>query len=511
MHSRQPDADRTETTSRRQFLATAAAASAGLLAGCGDITTQEFEADPVTLSDESQSSFELSEVVSDSQTITRQIDEVDGEVTITNQVAVYDRMIPAEPSLVDRFTSQVGVAPAGWSDSISGPQQVGFGANPAGAIVDGMSNAGMPDRHGPMRSAVVAGASDVGIGEVPLPFFEGEPTVGGDRVNLVVPAAAATGEGGVSAGDTIAMLNPPFTDERPVNGSAFSVPLDEAIPSTTWGGSGESSDSGTYSLGRLWPKRYLPDEVGPDTPVLYPVNQRNSKELFGLAAEEMPGEQVEGESFTGNNPFLVAVPGDLVLGDRSFDPAEVFDAGGPVPNGGASYGMGVLATPNAEFAGQSANPLTGISLKELLTHDMAQQMLANAGITEGESVEWRTEPVEIADVPDGTEFANVPDGTTFDDVAILDEGAETKTFAGVIGGLDHPWLVVVNLARAVPDDVVIAAGIQRTPVGSSDQHQYFGVRDTGNNPFLGDTGNNPFVPWVEGGRSLNAATFGSLE
>ena len=510
MDSSQSEADRTETTSRRQFLAAATAAGTGLLAGCGDITTQEFEANPVTLSDESQSTFELSEVLSDSQTITRQVDEVDGEVTITNQVAVYDRLLPEQPSVVDRFIAKRGVVPQSWGSVGPDPQQVGFGANPAGAIVDGTSNAGMPDRHGPMRSAVVAGASDVGVGAVPLPFFEGEPTISGERVNLVVPAVAATGDGGVSAGNTIAMLNPPFTDERPVNGSAFSVPMGKAIPGSQWSGSGESGDLGpAFPLGRLWPKRYLPDEAGADTQVLFPIGGRDPEELFGLAPGELPGEQVEGKPFTGES--LVAVSGDLVLGDRSFDPAEVFDVGGPVPNGGASYGMGVLATPNAEFAGQSANPLTGISLQELLTHDMAQQMLANAGITEGESVEWRTEPVEVADVPDGAEFANVPDGTAFEDVAILDETAETKTFAGVIGGIDYPWLVVVNLARAVPDDVVIAAGIQRTPVGSSDQHQHFSVRDTEDNPFVGDTGNNPFVPWIEGGRSLNAATFGSLE
>ncbi len=76
---------------RRPLLAAVGAAASGL-AGCSRITSYTYEADPVVLPAEVQSSLGLSESVR--QSVTRQYDRtVEGmrlDVTVTNRVAVYE-------------------------------------------------------------------------------------------------------------------------------------------------------------------------------------------------------------------------------------------------------------------------------------------------------------------------------------------------------------------------------------------------------------------------------------
>ena len=109
----------------------------------------------------------------------------------------------------------------------------------------------------------------------------------------------------------------------------------------------------------------------------------------------MPGERVaEGNAFdTGNNPFLIAAP--ATIADNA-DPdnfyAKVFDAGVPAPTGGATYGIGVLSTPNAVVADQSVNPLMQLSFEEVLTNDATRQLLIQAGITAVDDFEWLKGP-----------------------------------------------------------------------------------------------------------------------
>jgi len=80
---------RTTPISRRGFI-TATAIVASSTAGCSDVVTPSFEADPVVLPDEDQENLWLSETVRDSATI-----DVDGpsitEAEVTNHMAVYNR------------------------------------------------------------------------------------------------------------------------------------------------------------------------------------------------------------------------------------------------------------------------------------------------------------------------------------------------------------------------------------------------------------------------------------
>ena len=165
----------------------------------------------------------------------------------------------------------------------------------------------------------------------------------------------------------------------------------------------------------------------------------------------------------------------------------MFAVGVPAPTGGATFGLGVLSTPAAKIAGQSVNPVAGMSFEELLTSGQAFHLIGPNRLPKTDEVEWLTGPTPVADVPDGTAFvADSPDGTT-----ILDQEADLKSFLGVVSGEDGPWGVGVHVARVEHErdggiDVVVAAGTHRWPVASADAMDR--LRDPDDERFTGILG-----------------------
>ena len=62
---------------------------------------------------------------------------------------------------------------------------------------------------------------------------------------------------------------------------------------------------------------------------------------------------------------------------------------------------------------------------------------------------------------------NVPEALALSDPSILDEPTTIETYAGVISGRNGGWAVGIHIARATPDDHVMAIGTQRAPLESA--------------------------------------------
>jgi hypothetical protein len=137
-------------------------------------------------------------------------------------------------------------------------------------------------------------------------------------------------------------------------------------------------------------------------------------------------------------------------------PRRVFDAGVAAPLAGATFGLGVLSTPDADAAGQSANPLVGIETASLLERDAARRMLRRAGVTDADEVEWLAGPQAASGGESG-------EGTS-----MLGTTTDIEQFLGVVVGDTGPWGVGVHVARVTDDDHVIAAGVDRRPLASAD-------------------------------------------
>jgi hypothetical protein len=339
----------------------------------------------------------------------------------------------------------------------------------------------MADRHGPLRTpvgwfaervnggvvsdgAVVVDGDDIGVDELSVPHLDGFGPVPGGRMSVLAPAGIRASDE-VSPADLLVLVpgNGSSTDEISVNeGTAYGGPLGSFLPGRSW-----FPDDPFEPNDRWWPKRYDPGAGSvADGRVLVSIGDRSPVEVFGGAGDtgnnpfdtgNNPFDTGNNPFDTGNNPFLVATPASAV-GDGSFGslrPGEILDAGRPAPLGGATFGLSVLATPNASVAGQSANPLVGESTETMLRREAARRMLKRAGITDAEDVEWLSGPTTVSDVPDGTEFT------------LLGAEARLESFQGVVSGTDGPWRVVVHVARATPDDHVVAAGVQRSPLGTA--------------------------------------------
>lgn len=228
-----------------------------------------------------------------------------------------------------------------------------------------------------------------------------------------------------------------------------------------------------------------PDNFAEEGQVLVAPTETSPEEMFGLSAEEMPGKRVEtGETVsTGEGTVIVVDSGGLTAGTGdaaepvSARPKETFDVGSPIPLGGASFGMGVVSTPTAEVGGKKQNPFATKDIETLLQSEQATSMLSQAGLTDGDDVEWLR----------GPNPATFREGKDPDHIEMLDEEGEFKSFVGIVNGDEGPWGVGLHVARVLTDgEAVIAAGGQRTPVGTAEGElmDKLAVRSTGNNPFL---------------------------
>ena len=437
---------------RRRFLAALASATVGTAAGCSSLTDHEFEADPVGLPEADRTDLLLAQTASDSSTVTREIDAVDGEVTITSHSVAYSR-----GKAFDFRSSRSADVPDGTEFTLME------------TFLEESNDAAGPG------AAVVATGSSLGIGELALPLFDEDPVVPGDHWSIVVPAGARN-DGRVTPDEVMALVPStgiPGTDWVPgdswVPGSRW-VPGDSWVPGSTWVPGDSWYPGSTWVPGDSW----VPDDpqaLG----VLFATKGRSPEEVFGIPAEEMPGKRIEnGDSFTGNNPFLVAVPASDLDGVGPLERETVLNAGTPASAAGATYGLGVLSTPAATVAGQSANPVTGMSSEELLASDHARGLLRQAGVTDANEVEWLAGPTPVADAggPEGYfDGSDSPDGTT-----ILDEESALESFLGVVSGGDGPWGVGIHLARVEHGsdggtDVVVAASVHRWPVATPESVQ----------------------------------------
>jgi hypothetical protein len=198
----------------------------------------------------------------------------------------------------------------------------------------------------------------------------------------------------------------------------------------------------------------------PDDPtnlrVLFASVERSDKDVFGVPAKEMNGQPLEeGESVPAENT-VVAIPATDLFPSTDWSPTDFFDAGRPAPLAGATFGMSILSTPNASVADQSANPLVDKSTKSLLQREETRQMLRRAGVSDADDVEWAQGPDPF-----------YREGKDQDHVSnLLGEETEIESFSGVVSGDVGPWGVAIHVARATPDDHVIAAGVQRWPTGT---------------------------------------------
>ncbi|AZH24787.1 DUF6517 family protein [Haloplanus aerogenes] len=340
----------------------------------------------------------------------------------------------------------------------------------------------MPDRHGPLRTpigwftervnggaisegAVVAYGDDLGLEEVELPFLEGFGPVPGEQVSILAPAGIR-GDGEVDPGDLLVLVpgSGSRSDEISVNeGSFYEGPVSSFFPYRTW----LHQDTPFEPSERWWPKRYDSSSMYEgEGKVLLAVGDQEPAEVFSAAdtgnnpfdTGNNPFNTGNNPFDTGNNPFLVGISGNrfvaITLG-QPFVPAELFDAGQPAPLGGATFGMGVLSTPNASVAGESANPLVGVETKALLQREETRRMLRRAGVTDADEVEWISGPTAVSDIQGEIE------------ITLLEEKTQLESFQGVVSGENGPWWVAVHVARVTVDDYVVAAGVQRAPLGTA--------------------------------------------
>ena len=182
------------------------------------------------------------------------------------------------------------------------------------------------------------------------------------------------------------------------------------------------------------------DELG-----FAPVVERTERREF---SETVGGQDV---TATVESAVSVYVDADLELdfgtatatGTATNETGSLDDVNGETLSGG-QLSVGVLSTPAATVAGQSLNPLARLGLADMLTSDQAESFLTDAGVSEGDSVEWERDPTELS----------TSEGT------LLDQDVTVETHAGVVSG-ETPNATYLHMARVETDSsVVIAVGLQ---------------------------------------------------
>jgi hypothetical protein len=431
--------------SRRAFLATAAAVGGTLaLAGCSEITDQEFTADRVVLPEDAREELVLSEVTSESRTVSRtpSAGGVEGEVSVTSHAVAYHRG-PARgtPTATEAFLSEV-----------NGTE----GAGPAKVM-----------------SASAAGVEEVRPDPGRLPFdVDSSSFLPGDSVGLVVPGGARDGES-VDPTRTLALIPSTTWVDRhgPMRVPDRHGPM--RIPSTNWmpdrhGPLKEEIPPSLWIPSTNW----VPEDPG-SIGVVVETGEQSLEEVVGVSAEAVDAEPVEsGAEFDPESTMIAHRPGRTWADRHGPMRAEtVFGAGFPAPLGGATFGIGVLSTPTAEVGGEVQNPFASEDLETLLGGSRAKSLLRQAGLDRAEEVEWLAGPMEVTEEAvtealgdDGAEVADT--WPELGSLSVLETDAEARSFAGVVDGGEGPTAVGLHVARVRSDgNTVIAAVVHRTPAG----------------------------------------------
>ncbi|ELZ88524.1 hypothetical protein C453_01630 [Haloferax elongans ATCC BAA-1513] len=195
-------------------------------------------------------------------------------------------------------------------------------------------------------------------------------------------------------------------------------------------------------------------------------------DIFGMDLDALGGRPVElGETFDAKNLIVTSVGNSLFNWEFPDEYDVLFKHGRPAALGGAVFDLAVLSTPSASVAGVEANPIVSMDSETLLTEDTARTLLGKVGISDADDVRWVEGPKRLS--RDGylaldEEIAdNVPESLTPSEPTIIDEQTTIETYAGVVSGQHGPWAVGIHVARATPDDHVMAIGMQRTPLESA--------------------------------------------
>jgi hypothetical protein len=435
--------------SRREFVAAlSAVAGSAALAGCaGDVTDQEFEADPVGLDDEGLQGLAMEEVSAQSDTQTREggAAGVEGEISITSYLGAYSRSLDLvdeqsgyRPTLMDSFVraydSRAGV--------IAGPH-------------NDFPEGGLPE----------------GVTYRP---FETEIAVDKTQLGFLAPNGARAG-GSVTANELLALGYPAGLPEevtlaRPIT---YLAPPEAVFPAgvvpagwSDWASVNEAALETIPGIGskadELDPAAFVEDGrvlvVGESMPGIEELAERDD-----VRAVEA-GETISTEQTVLAGPLggLVAYP----QGWSDWATPEVYGGAPPIPFGGVGFGLGVLSTPNAELNGESVNPLAEMENEELLNSDRMSGML---DVPYFETAEGGVDVVrEFGVVPAGWSDKRgvVPAGWSDKRGEVLGEEAPFRTFAGVVEDDHGPWLTVTHVARASPDDLVVVVGTHATPLGT---------------------------------------------
>ncbi|MDZ7729815.1 MAG: DUF6517 family protein [Natrialbaceae archaeon] len=125
--------------------------------------------------------------------------------------------------------------------------------------------------------------------------------------------------------------------------------------------------------------------------------------------------------------------------------------------------------PDAQVAGQSANPVVGMETAELLQHETARRVLGSAGGADTEGIEWRAGPERLDGEGGGLRPLSV---------SLLGDEVELETFGGVVGEDRVTAAVTMHIARTTQDDHVIAAGVNPWPAPADSDVGLFGDSST---------------------------------
>lgn len=324
------------------------------------------------------------------------------------------------------------------------------------------------------RGAVVATGADIGLEAVPVRQVAGTPTLGGDQFGVIAAAGARSKFGkamdkvgkaallvarGDSTGEEAVDVVCPACDGDP---AAHVTPADEFfLPAGSFVPGWQTDKTIDKTASFAGRRAFKLDSPTPDLErVLLFTGGRPPEAVFGGTADDLGAEPVPaGETFEAKTT-VIAGPVDTMLGeaDASVGVRRAFNEGVPAPTSGASFGMGVLSTPNAEVAGESASPLVERPTAEVLTDERVRDLLERTGLTDASEVRWLTgpEPVEVDDEATVTIFGGEPDPPGL------------QSFTGTVEGEVAPWRVGVHVVRATDEDHVVVAGSHRWPVGSEE-------------------------------------------
>lgn len=446
---------------RRRFLTGATLLGTAAFAGCSSITNQRFEAAPVVLPAADQEGLVLGETLNDDYEVTRKGPSGSLKVTVSSHAAAYSRA--------------------------SGVREHGTVRTAVGHYIGRVNGV-----EGAVTSASLVLATNVAAGGQRLAAFEEDAAIDAESVMILGPEGLRRG----AAGEPISVFNAgaigpeSLTLANREGVTAFEMPGKRLFPGSMWTPSDRFFPGSMWWPGSMWiadtgwhpGKTWIPPnpDYGTDAKpaesesdtrcLVFVPAERSFEGVFGVGPGAVEARQLEaGATVDASNQIVASLGGALFDWPFAEGFPSLFTSGRPAALGGAVFDFGVLSTPNPSVASFDANPLVGMESKALLESDRARTLLRNAGVSDAEDVQWLDGPDRLS----ATSLAlgeklqqNVPKGMADLQPTILDSATEIESFAGVLSGRHGPWAVGVHLARATPDDHVVAIGVQRTPLES---------------------------------------------